>query len=194
MRKGLALIIIGHINFIFGAIVHGSILRHISKPSQQISTEYTVTNIISVTSGLLVSQWFSFCVLKSTWHFKWACCEPSDIKPPGVSAFIETFYFKVFITQSYLQSHLYQQFCLFDAWEHQKLTRVIFFNFFFKLYLSDSVEYVSKQSRLNLLITGEPVLQNSYLSLRGRPHYNYSHVPHKLVGDKKILTLFSFIF
>lgn len=53
MRKGLALIIIGHINFIFGAIVHGSILRHISKPSQQISTEYTVTNIISVTSGLL---------------------------------------------------------------------------------------------------------------------------------------------
>lgn len=68
MRKGLALIIIGHINFIFGAIVHGSILRHISKPSQQISTEYTVTNIISVTSGLLVSQWFSFCVLKSNEH------------------------------------------------------------------------------------------------------------------------------
>lgn len=131
MRKGLALIIIGHINFIFGAIVHGSILRHISKPSQQISTEYTVTNIISVTSGLLVSQWFSFCVLKSTWHFKWACCEPSDIKPPGVSAFIKTFYFKVFITQSYLQSLLYQQFCLFDAWEHQKLTRVIYFYFFF---------------------------------------------------------------
>ncbi|XP_072236434.1 keratinocyte-associated protein 3 [Leuresthes tenuis] len=53
MKKGLTLILIGHINFIFGAIVHGSVLRHISKPSQHISTEYTVANIISVTSGLL---------------------------------------------------------------------------------------------------------------------------------------------
>ncbi|XP_076580616.1 keratinocyte-associated protein 3 isoform X2 [Chaetodon auriga] len=53
MRKGLTLILIGHINFILGAIVHGSVLRHISKPTKQVSTEYTVTNIISVTSGLL---------------------------------------------------------------------------------------------------------------------------------------------
>ncbi|XP_028257876.1 keratinocyte-associated protein 3 [Parambassis ranga] len=53
MKKGLILILVGHINFILGAIVHGSVLRHISKPSQQITTEYTVANIISVTSGLL---------------------------------------------------------------------------------------------------------------------------------------------
>ncbi|KAM3625453.1 uncharacterized protein V6R79_012363 [Siganus canaliculatus] len=53
MRRGLTLILIGHINFILGAIVHGSILRHISKPSKHITTEYTVANIISVTSGLL---------------------------------------------------------------------------------------------------------------------------------------------
>lgn len=53
MRRGLTLIVIGHINFILGAIVHGSVLRHISNPSQQISTEYTAVNIISVTSGLL---------------------------------------------------------------------------------------------------------------------------------------------
>ncbi|XP_058485759.1 keratinocyte-associated protein 3 [Solea solea] len=53
MKKGLALILIGHINFILGAIVHGSVLRHISKPGRHISTEYTVANIISVTSGLL---------------------------------------------------------------------------------------------------------------------------------------------
>ncbi|XP_037605191.1 keratinocyte-associated protein 3 isoform X2 [Sebastes umbrosus] len=53
MKKGLTLILIGHINFILGAIVHGNVLRHISKPSQHISTEYTVANIISVTSGLL---------------------------------------------------------------------------------------------------------------------------------------------
>ncbi|XP_020492949.1 keratinocyte-associated protein 3 [Labrus bergylta] len=53
MKMGLTLILIGHINFILGAIVHGNVLRHISKPSQHISTEYTVTNIIAVTSGLL---------------------------------------------------------------------------------------------------------------------------------------------
>ncbi|XP_047218587.1 keratinocyte-associated protein 3 [Girardinichthys multiradiatus] len=53
MKKGLILILVGHINFILGAIVHGSVLRHISKPSQHISTNYTVANIISVTSGLL---------------------------------------------------------------------------------------------------------------------------------------------
>nr|XP_057945304.1 keratinocyte-associated protein 3 [Doryrhamphus excisus] len=53
MKKGLALILVGHINFILGAIVHGNVLRHISKPSQQITTEYTAANIISVTSGLL---------------------------------------------------------------------------------------------------------------------------------------------
>ncbi|XP_022064448.1 keratinocyte-associated protein 3 [Acanthochromis polyacanthus] len=53
MQKGLVLILVGHINFILGAIVHGSVLRHISKPTQHISTEYTVSNIISVTSGLL---------------------------------------------------------------------------------------------------------------------------------------------
>lgn len=54
MTKGLTLIVVGHVNFILGAIVHGSVLRHISKPSGQISTEYTVSNIIAVSSGLLV--------------------------------------------------------------------------------------------------------------------------------------------
>ncbi|XP_044202157.1 keratinocyte-associated protein 3 [Thunnus albacares] len=53
MKKGLTLILVGHINFILGAIVHGNVLRHISKPGQQITTEYTATNVISVTSGLL---------------------------------------------------------------------------------------------------------------------------------------------
>ncbi|XP_029932571.1 keratinocyte-associated protein 3 [Myripristis murdjan] len=53
MKKGLSLILVGHINFILGAIVHGNVLRHISKPNQHITTEYTAANIISVTSGLL---------------------------------------------------------------------------------------------------------------------------------------------
>ncbi|KAJ8356587.1 hypothetical protein SKAU_G00193810 [Synaphobranchus kaupii] len=53
MKKGITLIFVGHINFLLGAIVHGSILRHISKPNDQITTEYSAANIISVTSGLL---------------------------------------------------------------------------------------------------------------------------------------------
>lgn len=57
MKTGLTLILVGHINFILGAIVHGSVLRHISNPTDHITTEYTLANIISVTSGLLVSLW-----------------------------------------------------------------------------------------------------------------------------------------
>lgn len=49
------LILVGHVNFILGAIVHGSVLRHISKPKHDITTRYTAGNIISVTSALLVS-------------------------------------------------------------------------------------------------------------------------------------------
>jgi len=56
MKKGLTLIVIGHVNFILSAILHGSVLRHVSKPSNEISTEYTISNIISVSSGLLVSD------------------------------------------------------------------------------------------------------------------------------------------
>lgn len=53
MKKGITLILVGHINFLLGAIVHGSVLRHISKPDGKITTQYTAANIISVTSGLL---------------------------------------------------------------------------------------------------------------------------------------------
>ncbi|KAJ8270485.1 hypothetical protein GJAV_G00115360 [Gymnothorax javanicus] len=53
MKKGITLIIVGHINLLLGAIVHGSILRHISKPNKMITAEYSTANIISVTSGLL---------------------------------------------------------------------------------------------------------------------------------------------
>ncbi|XP_068136399.1 keratinocyte-associated protein 3-like isoform X2 [Hyperolius riggenbachi] len=53
MRTGIALIFIGHINFILGAIVHGTVLRHVSNPEKKVSPEYCTANIISVVSGLL---------------------------------------------------------------------------------------------------------------------------------------------
>ncbi|XP_018585933.1 keratinocyte-associated protein 3 [Scleropages formosus] len=53
MKKGITLIFLGHINFILGAIVHGSVLRHVSKPDGRVTSEFSVANVISVTSGLL---------------------------------------------------------------------------------------------------------------------------------------------
>ncbi|KAM4040824.1 keratinocyte-associated protein 3 [Anomaloglossus baeobatrachus] len=53
MRTGIALIFIGHVNFILGAIVHGTVLRHVANPEKRVSTEYCAANIISVVSGLL---------------------------------------------------------------------------------------------------------------------------------------------
>nr|XP_033794528.1 keratinocyte-associated protein 3 isoform X2 [Geotrypetes seraphini] len=60
MRTGITLIFIGHINFILGAIVHGTVLRHVANPEKRVSMEYCAANIISVTSGLL--HWALFCV------------------------------------------------------------------------------------------------------------------------------------
>uniref|UniRef100_A0A8C8SAC6 Keratinocyte associated protein 3 n=1 Tax=Pelusios castaneus TaxID=367368 RepID=A0A8C8SAC6_9SAUR len=55
MRAGITLIILGHLNFILGAIVHGSVLRHVANPERTVTSEYTAANVISVGSGLLVS-------------------------------------------------------------------------------------------------------------------------------------------
>ncbi|XP_075705049.1 keratinocyte-associated protein 3 [Rhinoderma darwinii] len=53
MRTGIALIFVGHVNFILGAIVHGTVLRHVANPEKRVSPEYCAANIISVVSGLL---------------------------------------------------------------------------------------------------------------------------------------------
>ncbi|XP_078094038.1 keratinocyte-associated protein 3-like [Mustelus asterias] len=53
MKVGIALIITGHLNFILGAITHGTVLRHVTLPGDGISVEYSVTNIMSAISGIL---------------------------------------------------------------------------------------------------------------------------------------------
>ncbi|XP_075772398.1 keratinocyte-associated protein 3 isoform X2 [Pelodiscus sinensis] len=60
MRTGITLITLGHLNFILGAIVHGSVLRHVANPERTVTSEYTTANIISVGSGLL--HWALLCV------------------------------------------------------------------------------------------------------------------------------------
>lgn len=55
MRVGLALILVGHVNLLLGAVLHGTVLRHVANPHGAVTPEYTTANIISVGSGLLVS-------------------------------------------------------------------------------------------------------------------------------------------
>ncbi|XP_053123770.1 transmembrane protein 54 isoform X2 [Hemicordylus capensis] len=53
MKTGLILIVIGHLNFITGALVHGTVLRHIANPRDTISLQYAISNVISVISAIL---------------------------------------------------------------------------------------------------------------------------------------------
>lgn len=55
MRVGLALILVGHVNLLLGAVLHGTVLRHVANPRGGVTPEYTTANVISVGSGLLVS-------------------------------------------------------------------------------------------------------------------------------------------
>uniref|UniRef100_A0A8C5M244 Transmembrane protein 54 n=1 Tax=Leptobrachium leishanense TaxID=445787 RepID=A0A8C5M244_9ANUR len=53
MKLGLALIVVGHLNFIFGAIVHGLVLRHVSELKDTVSVHYSMANITAVASAIL---------------------------------------------------------------------------------------------------------------------------------------------
>ncbi|KAM6405684.1 keratinocyte-associated protein 3 [Pluvialis apricaria] len=53
MRSGLALIVLGHGSLVLGAIVHGSVLRHVAGASRTGAPEYAAANVVSVSSGLL---------------------------------------------------------------------------------------------------------------------------------------------
>ncbi|NXV41393.1 TMM54 protein, partial [Uria aalge] len=53
MKTGLILLIIGHLNFITGALVHGTVLRFVVSPRDAISLQYAVANTASVISALL---------------------------------------------------------------------------------------------------------------------------------------------
>lgn len=52
---GLVLILVGHVNLLLGAVLHGTVLRHVANPRGAVTPEYTTANVISVGSGLLVS-------------------------------------------------------------------------------------------------------------------------------------------
>ncbi|XP_038017106.1 transmembrane protein 54-like [Motacilla alba alba] len=53
MKTGLILLIVGHLNFITGALVHGSVLRFVVTARDATSLHYGVTNSAAVIAALL---------------------------------------------------------------------------------------------------------------------------------------------
>ncbi|XP_076213490.1 transmembrane protein 54 isoform X3 [Aptenodytes patagonicus] len=64
MKTGLILLIIGHLNFITGALVHGTVLRFVVDPRDAISLQYAIANAASVISALL--KWAVFTLSASS--------------------------------------------------------------------------------------------------------------------------------
>lgn len=51
---GLGLVLVGHVNFLLGALVHGAVLRHINLDSQARAMVFAISNVIAIVAGLLV--------------------------------------------------------------------------------------------------------------------------------------------
>uniref|UniRef100_A0A8C5CDY3 Transmembrane protein 54b n=1 Tax=Gadus morhua TaxID=8049 RepID=A0A8C5CDY3_GADMO len=54
MRMGLSVILIGHVNFLLGALVHGAVLRHINLHKQARAMEYSISNVMALSAGLAI--------------------------------------------------------------------------------------------------------------------------------------------
>lgn len=53
MKMGLALVLVGHVNFLLGALVHGAVLRHINVHEQARAMVYAIANVIAIVAGLV---------------------------------------------------------------------------------------------------------------------------------------------
>ncbi|XP_037329685.2 uncharacterized protein LOC119218967 [Pungitius pungitius] len=53
MKMGLWMLLLGHVNFLLGALMHGVVLRHVANDEQAGATEYTVANVVALASGLV---------------------------------------------------------------------------------------------------------------------------------------------
>lgn len=52
MKMGLGLVLVGHVNFLLGALVHGAVLRHIHVHRQARTMVYAISNVIAIVAGL----------------------------------------------------------------------------------------------------------------------------------------------
>ncbi|XP_019713697.1 transmembrane protein 54-like [Hippocampus comes] len=53
MKMGLSMVLVGHVNFLLGALVHGVVLRHINLHKQARAMEYAISNVVALASGLM---------------------------------------------------------------------------------------------------------------------------------------------
>ncbi len=54
MKMGLGLVLVGHVNFLLGALVHGAVLRHIKVFTWNKKLVYPIANVIALVAGLMV--------------------------------------------------------------------------------------------------------------------------------------------
>lgn len=53
MKMGLGLVLVGHVNFLLGALVHGAVLRHINVFTWDKKLVYPIANVIALVAGLM---------------------------------------------------------------------------------------------------------------------------------------------
>lgn len=53
MKMGLGLVLVGHVNFLLGALVHGAVLRHINVHYQARTMVYAISNVLAIVAGLV---------------------------------------------------------------------------------------------------------------------------------------------
>ncbi|XP_051723524.1 transmembrane protein 54a isoform X1 [Ctenopharyngodon idella] len=53
MKMGLGLVLVGHVNFLLGALVHGVVLRHIKVFTWNRKLIYPISNVIALVAGLM---------------------------------------------------------------------------------------------------------------------------------------------
>nr|XP_013998657.1 unnamed protein product [Salmo salar] len=53
MKMGLSMVLVGHVNFLLGALVHGAVLRHINLNARTRTVAYSISNVVALTTGLV---------------------------------------------------------------------------------------------------------------------------------------------
>nr|XP_057903508.1 transmembrane protein 54b isoform X2 [Doryrhamphus excisus] len=53
MKMGLSMVLVGHVNFMLGALVHGVVLRHINLHKQARARDYAISNVVALATGLV---------------------------------------------------------------------------------------------------------------------------------------------
>ncbi|KAF6111957.1 transmembrane protein 54 [Phyllostomus discolor] len=65
MKTGLVLVVLGHVNFIAAALLHGTVLRYVAAPHDAVALQYCVVNILSVTSAIVGQALLAACTFES---------------------------------------------------------------------------------------------------------------------------------